>query len=165
MAESTVVKNFTDGTILIEDGTPVTALDYTVAYEAGDFSASSPRDERTVIRDRGAIAGLRNTNEQVGSISFSVHMRQFTDGTDETIIDMIERTGAFSAAVSVGGAAYEPFLHKVTFTVEGTDHSDSADHVMICSLVHLDWEFSEGDPNVINVTGELYARPTFTGPA
>lgn len=164
MAESTVVKVKKDGTLTITDAT-ATPLSYTVAYENGDVQISQPKWSSTTIRDRGAIVGQRRADQQEGTISFSVHMREFTNGSSATLIDVIEKAGAWSAAVSVGASAYEDFMVDVALAVEGTDFSDSADHTITLNTCRLEWSFSEGDPNVINVTGTFYEGVTRTGPA
>lgn len=165
MAESTVVKNFRDGTILLEDGTG-TPLAYTVTYEQGNFTFANSEAARVTVRDRGVIAGLRKGDDQVKSFSFSVHFREFKNASgDGTLIDFIKQTNAFSAFVSTAGAAYEQKLSKCTFTVEGTDFSDGADHVLILNDCFLDYDMAEGETNVINVTGEVYGATSRTGPS
>lgn len=165
MAESTVTKTFRDGTILLEDGTG-TPLAYTVTYEQGNFTHANAADARTVVRDRGVIVGLRKGDQQVKSFSFSVHFREFKNASgDGTLIDFIEQTNAYSAFVSVAGSAYEQKLSKCTFTKEGTDFSDGADHVLTINNCFLDWDYAEGETDVINVTGEVYGTTTRTGPA
>ncbi len=165
MAESQVVKVRRDGTISIKDGagSPIT---YTVAYENGDFAATVDKAGRIVIRDRGTIVGLRKGDDPVQSLSFSVHLRALAiTGTNATLIDVIERTGAWAAATSTGGTGYEQFLVDVVMTIEGTDLGDSADHTATFSKVLLTWDMKEGDPDVINVKGEVYGTITRTGPA
>ena len=64
MAISSVVKNFRDGTILIEDGTG-TPLAVTVQYEAGDFSITGLNEsntDATTYLDRGELGSVRKTN-------------------------------------------------------------------------------------------------------
>lgn len=164
MPESTVAKSLRDGSITIEDGSG-TPLSYSVAYENGDFSGSFPKADRVVIRDRHTIAGLRKGPDPVPTFSFSVHMREFADAASDTIVDVIERSGTWSASTSTAGDAYEQYLYDVTLTVEGTDHNDTADHTVKFSDVLLTWDFAEGDPDSITVSGECYGGVTRTGPA
>jgi hypothetical protein len=159
MAESTVLKNFRDGSLLIEDGTG-TPLNYTVAYEAGDFSYDIGKDEIAVYRDRGAIASVRKTNDGTPSGSFSVHFRDLSDGSDETLTDILDAKGAFAAAVSTLGANADVYCVKLTFSVEGTDHGDSADHVVTFDDCYCTWSFSEGDPNSVSVSWTSYGAST-----
>lgn len=165
MAESTVVKVRRDGTISIKDGAG-SPLTYTVAYENGDFAFGVDKEGRIVIRDRGAIVGLRKGDDPVNSLSFSVHFRAMAiTGTNATLLDVIHRTGAWAAATSTGGTGYEQFLVDVVMTIEGTDLGDSADHTATFTKVLLTYDFKEGDPDVINVKGEVYGTVTRTGPA
>ena len=164
MAESTVAKVRKDGIITINDGT-ATPYTYTVAYEDGDFQASWPKRDSIAIRDRGTIVGERYGDQALGTLSFTVHMREFTDAAAATIIDVIDRLGTWAAYVTTGGTGYESFMHGVTMSCEGTDYGDSVDHTLVFSKVKLSWAFAEGDPNKISVTGEVWAAPTKTGPA
>ena len=157
MAESLVSKTLRDGTIKIKDAS---GLVYEVTIEQGNFTVTPNKAGRTVIFDRHVIAGLRKAQDPIGSLSFTVSMRQFTHATDATIIDVMDRSGAWAAAVSVGGAAYEQFLVNVEAIVAGLIHGDSGDHQLTFAKVFLDWSFSEGDPNTINVTGEVYGGYT-----
>ena len=86
MAESTVVAVPRDGTITITNGD---ATVYTVAFENGDMSMNLDLAERIVIYDRGSIVGLRQGNDPVPSISFSVHLRELADSTEDTLLDFI----------------------------------------------------------------------------
>lgn len=165
MAESNAVKSYRLGTILLEDGTTPTALSYTVTIEEGNFTFADPKDNRTIVRDRGAIVGLIAGDEQIKSGSFSAHFREFTNAVaDGTLIDFIENTGAYAAAVTTGGIESKLILKKITFTVEGTNCGDAADHVLTLNDVFLVWDFAEGETDVINVTFEVYGTVTRTGP-
>lgn len=163
MAESTVVKVRRDGIIAIADGA---ALTYEIAYENGDLTYDEDKAGRIVIYDRGTIVGLRKGDDPVLSLSFSVHMRAFKiDATNGTLIDVINQTGAWGGMTSTGGTGFEQKLVTVTMTVEGTDFGDTADHVATFAKVLLTYGFAEGDPNTINVKGEVYGGITRTGPA
>ena len=157
MAASTVVKVRRDGKIRLQDGagSPVTLE---IDYEDGNFSADllGADADRIVIRDRGSIVGLRSGDDQVGSLSFSVHMREFSNQGAATLIDFCNGTAAGSALTSTGGSGFTPFLCTVMMDIEGTDHGDNADGACIFNKVLLTADFSEGDPNVINVSGEVY---------
>jgi hypothetical protein len=165
MALSNVVKVRRDGTITLTSGggSPVTL---TVDYEDGNFSGNllGAEEDRIVIRDRGTIVGLRKGDDQVGSLSFSVHFREFTNaGASGVVLDFINGTQAGSALTTTGGAGFEQFLCDVTMTVEGSDHGDSADAAVKFEYVLLTADFSEGDPNVLNFQGEVYGTITRTG--
>lgn len=154
---STSVKVRRDGTVKLTSGggSPVTL---TIDYEDGNFSADllGARADRIVIRDRGSIVGLRSGDDQVGSLSFSVHMREFSNQSHATLIDFCNGSAAGSSLVSVEGSGYEPFLCNVTMEIEGVANGDSADAVAIFNSVLLTADFAEGDPSVINVSGEIY---------
>jgi hypothetical protein len=162
MAVSSVVKNFRDGTILIEDGTG-TPLAVTVQFEAGDFSISGLNQgnvEATTYLDRGELGSVRKTSRTFPTFSFSAHMTDLSDATDKLLYDAVNKTGAFSAALSTGSIASDVYMLKVTFTVEGTNFGDSADHVMVLNNCHLSLDLSEGDPNSFSISGTVYGAIT-----
>jgi hypothetical protein len=163
MAESTVPKVRRDGKITILDGTTPAANEYEIAYEDGDLSLSRDKNARIVIRDRGTIVGVRDGDQPVLSIGFTVHMREFTNGGALTLIDVLEKTGNANGWASVSSGAFEPYMLKCKIEVEGTNHGDGADHTMTADKVIFTWDFSEGDPNKISVKGEIYGALTATG--
>jgi len=87
----------------------------------------------------------------------------FTGSTEPHLIDFIEGTGSYSAAVSTDAGEFEGNVREVVFTLEKTDSGDNADQVVTFPKVRLEWDFAEGQPNVINVTGVILADPTYTG--
>jgi hypothetical protein len=164
MAISSVVKNFRDGTILIEDGTG-TPISVTVQYEAGDFSISGLSESNTDVTtylDRGDLGSVRKTSRTFPTFSFSAHMTDLSDATNKTLWDAVNKTGAFASAVSTGGTASDVYMLKVTLTVEGTNFGDSADHVLILNNSHLSVDFAEGDPNSFTLNGTVYGAITAT---
>ena len=162
---STVIKTRCDGTVVISDGTSPTPLSLTVTLEPGDFSCQPLRKVYTDLMDRCQLVGSRATGVEPGSLSFSVHHTAFTDGSAGTLIDLIEGSGSFSARVSTDAGEFEGNVLQVAYTAEGTDHGDSADHVITFPKVRLFWDFAEGEPNTVNITGTILAAPTITGPA
>jgi len=164
MAISTVGKNFRDGVILIEDGTG-TPLAVTVIYENGDFSGSGFMETQTDVTaylDRGSKYSLRKTNQNFPTFTFTAHMTDISDATDKLLWDIVNKTNAFSAAVSTDGAAADVYTLNVTLTIEGTDYGDSADHTIVLADCHLTIDVSEGDPNAFSVSGTVYGAVTAT---
>ena len=162
MATSDTIKTSIDGSIKIIDGTG-TPNTFTVDFEDGDFSFSDDKTERIVMRDRGAIVGLRKGDDAVASFSFSTYMRDFTDASGLTICDVIDQTGAASSWATTGGSGFEQYLLNVELECEGTGHSDTGDHQLTLTKVFMSWSFSESkDGNKIDVTGEVYGTRTRT---
>tara|TARA_R100000152_G_C6768901_1_gene194528 strand:+ start:819 stop:1319 length:501 start_codon:yes stop_codon:yes gene_type:complete len=164
MAASTVVKVRRDGTLKLQDGagSPTTL---TIDFEDGNFTANNlaAEEDRVVIRDRGSIVGLRKGDDQVGSLSFSVHFREFSNQGAATLLDFCNGSAAGSGLTSTGGSGFEQFLCTVMMEIEGTDHGDNADAVAIFAKVLLTADFAEGDPDVLNVQGEVYGGVTTSG--
>jgi len=161
---STVIKNFRDGTLVFADNTG-TPLTLPIQYEAGDFSIDNLNEglvETTAYLDRGEFATLRKTNRVFPSFSFTAHMTDLSDATDKLLYDLARKTGAWASAVSTLGANADAMTYKLTFTVEGTNFGDSADHTMILNDCRITLSFSEGDPNSFSVAGIVYGTITAT---
>lgn len=156
MPETTVVAVPRDGTITITNGDATT---YTVAYEAGDMSMNFDKAERIVIYDRATIVGLRAGNDPVPTISFSCHLRELADSTEDTILDFVYQTNNSSGASSTGGTGFEQFLVTVEFqanmaALSGSNTKATFEKVLLTAAV------SEGSPDSIAFTGEVYGSIT-----
>ncbi len=161
MADSSVVATRRDGKITITDGA---ASSYEVSFEVGDFSASEPGADRVVIRDRGAIAGLRKGDDPVLSFSFSVHMRSLTDTTADNLLDRLYNRGFNAAALtSTGGDGYEQFLQTVVFETDTSAVGSGKIYTASYAKCYLEVSsLSESaDGNTIEVSGECYAGVTY----
>ncbi len=158
MAASTVIKNFRDGTIKLDDGTTPTPLTLTVTLDAGDFSLSGLNQgntEATTYLDRGELGSVRLTNRSFPTFSFSAHMADLSDATDKLLWDAVNKSGAFATAVSTISGS-DVYGLKVTLTIEGTNFGDAADHVITLNGCHLSIDFAEGDPNSFTINGTVY---------
>jgi len=156
MAESTIIKTKRDGSITFTDGTAVTPLTYTVAFEAGDLSISIPGETVNLFLDRGRITSppsIRYGDDQPITFSFTAQLRDVSEG----ITDLVSgRGGATSTWVSTMGATGEVFTLTMAFTIEGTEHGDAADHVITMNYCHITGSISEGDPSSISISGTAY---------
>jgi len=164
MAQSTVIKNFRDGTLTFSDntGTPLTLA---IQYEAGDFSIDNLNEglvETTAYLDRGEFATLRKTNRVFPSFSFTAHMTDLSDATDKLLYDLARKTGAWTAAVSTLGANADAMTYKLTWACEGTNFGDTADHTLVMDSCRITLSISEGDPNSFSVSGIVYGAITAT---
>lgn len=162
MAISTVVKNFRDGTIVVSDGTG-TPLTVTVQFENGDLSLSGTNQgnyEHTKYLDRGELGSIRKTNRMFPTGSFTCQMTDLSDATDRLIWDIVNKTGAFTAAVSTLGANADLYTLKVVLTVEGTNFGDSADHVLTMNDCRCSIDFAEGDPSNFTINFEVLGTIT-----
>ena len=165
MAQSTVIKNFRDGTLVFTDNTGGTPLSLPIVYEAGDFSIDNLNEglvETTAYLDRGEFATLRKTNRVFPSFSFTAHLTDLSDGTDKLLYDLARKTGAFAAAVSTLGTAADAMTYKLTWTCEGTNFGDTADHILVLNDARVTVSLSEGDPNSFSVSGIVYGAITAT---
>ena len=165
MAESTVCKVLRDGTITIADSGGTNS--YTIAFEAGDFTATTPGPAINVFLDRNQLTAtpcVRKGAEAGSSGSFTCYFRDVTDAATETALDFINEKGFVSSDwVSTLGATAEVLLVSITITVEGSDHGDGADHTIVYNHCKLTGSWGEGDPNTISFTWQSYELyPTVT---
>ena len=158
MAVSNVVKTYRDGNIRLAGGSGAT-LD--ISLDVGDFSFSEPKAGRTIIRDRGSISGLRSSDDEVGECSFTVHFREFTDAAASNVYDFIYHRASASAYTTVGTAGFEQFLVDIVYTANATAMSGGT-HTVTLNKVLLTASFSEGQPDSISVTGEVYGTYAYT---
>ena len=163
MAASTVIKHLFDGTITIEDGTTPTAVSLTVPFTQGDFGASglgSTLREIAKYETRGTFHSARYTARRYPSGSFTAMLADLSDGTDGTLVDFALNQASYSANVSTLGASAEVYAVKLTLTIEGTDHGDSADHTIELDDCTLVVDVAEGEPNLITVNYECLGGVT-----
>ncbi len=162
MPASTVVKNFTDGSLIIADGTG-TPIDVTVKFANGDFSISGLKKalrETVAYQSRGVLSSVRHTAQTFPTFSFSAQMSEFTSASDNSLADAVLKNGAFASAVSTLGANADVYTLNLTFRVEGTNFGDSADHSFTLGNCELSLDFAEGDPNTFTINGTVYGSIT-----
>ena len=166
MAISTIVKNKRDGTLVLTDNAAAKSL--TIAYEAGDFTLNVPGYSVSHYPDRGAIGSppsIRHVDDQPMTGTFTAYMRDISDATYATLEEIILGPSGYVGSnwVSTMGANGEVFTVTATWTIEGTNHGDSADHTVACNYVYMTGSLSDGDPNMINITFTAYDLfPTVT---
>jgi hypothetical protein len=163
VAASTVIKNFTDGSMTIKDGTG-TPLTFTVPFEQGNFSITGlARKLRNVsaYESRGKFKTARHTTRLYPTWTCNVYMADFTATGGVSLGDVLFKQGAtWSAAVSTFGANAQVYALDVVFTVEGTDFGDAADSTFTLEDNYIVADFSEGDPNNFALSGTCYGAIT-----
>ncbi len=163
MAISTVPKIFRDGTLKLEDATGGTPLSVTVSYTDGDFEVSEFSEAHMSVvefKDRGIPYNLRKTERDNIAFSFSAHFTDLSDATERTLLDIVCKQNSFSAGVSVLGANADVWALKLTWTVEGTNYGDAADHVLTLAKCRVRAAISEGTPNKFSIKGVAYVYTT-----
>jgi|TARA_R110000824_G_scaffold397587_1_gene600615 hypothetical protein len=165
MAISTIVKTKRDGSLTFTDKDAGSS--FTVSYEAGDLSISIPGAGANNYLDRGqitAVPSVRYSDDQPITGSFTAYLRDMSDGSYETLMEIMCQTGHIGSTwVSTLGTTAEVFTVKLTWTVEGTDHGDSADHVCAMDHCYVTGSVSEGDPDTLSINFTSYSvYPTLT---
>jgi len=162
MAVSTIVKTKRDGTLTIKDGTSPTPLELVIAYEAGDLSVTVPGPGVNAFLDRGefgATPSLRYGDDQPCTFTFTAYLRHPTDASDEVLLDLLTQSGQigtnWNSTLDASGNA-EVLAVQMVWTIEGTDHGDSADYSITLNHCVVTGTVSEGDPSQIQVQGTAY---------
>ena len=156
------MKNFRDGQLSIADGAGSPAT-HTVSFEAGDFSisglmseTSSKQYDLATYMDRGDLASIRKTTQTFVSGSFTMHLVDLSDAGYSTAMDLILKRGSHASAVSTLGANADVYAVKLTLTIEGSDHGDSADHTIALDDCVCSVDVAEGDPGSISISFTCY---------
>ena len=164
MAYSTVPKCRRDGVIQLRDSGGANTLD--VAYEDGNLTFSvAPKEAQNIFRDRGVITTVRKGDAAEITGSFTIHMREFTNSLAGSVLDFVNKTGAYSGNTSTGssGTPYvEFYCIDLQYTVEGTDFGDDKDHVATISKAVVNASFTEGDPNQLTFEFAAYGGIALT---
>jgi hypothetical protein len=162
MASSNVVKNFTDGTITLKDGTG-TPISVTARFTEGDLAIDRLQEQLNEVvayEARGVLTSVRHTSRFYPKITFSAQMSEFTSVTANNLADAILKNGAFAAALSTLGTAADVYTLTITISVEGSNFGDSADHTATFADCHCQIAFAEGDPNKWTISATCYGAIT-----
>ena len=162
MALSSVVKNFRDGSLVINDGTG-TPISITVQFDEGDFSISGLKAklaETTGYETRGQLRSVRHTTRVYPTGSFTCMMADLSEATTGTVADALMKNGAFSAGVSTLGANAEVYTVQMVFTVAGVVHGDASNATFTLNDVEGVVDFSEGDPDQLSISFTVWGSIT-----
>lgn len=163
MALSDIIKTqFDAGSIALADGTG-TPLTATLRFDQADFSLSGVGPNLRNVnayQSRATLHSLRQTDIAFPTGSFSCMLSEFSESGTGTFLDLILGQGAHSARVSTTSSIGDVMTFDLTFTMEGTDYGDSADHTIIMEDVHIVVDFSEGDPNTLTFNYTVYGDIT-----
>ena len=155
-APSTFISNFTNGVLFVMDKDNDKIL--TLTLDQGDFSLSGLGDrlrEIAAYETRGTLRGVALTTRTHPSLSFTSLISEFSDATAGTVMDMITGAGEFAARVGTLGAAHPVVCLNVK--ARFVDY-DGANHELECHDVSLTFDYSEGDPNSISLSGTVYGE-------
>lgn len=160
MATSTVIKNFTDGAIVLSDGGSATL---TVPACLGDMQVSGLSRKLRVLKkyeSRGNLVSARHGERTYPTISFATMFSHFTSASATSVADFVLKQGNYSANVSTFGANADVYAVKLTYTAEGTDFGDGGDHQAIFTDIYFTLDFAEGDPSQWTLNGEILGDVT-----
>lgn len=161
---NSIVKNFRDGQLVLKDGTG-TPIAVTIQFESGDFSISglsaNSNTEVTTYLDRGALGSVRLTSQTFPTWSFSAHMVEFSDATEKTLWDAVNKTGTFASAVSTITNS-DVYGLDCVINIEGSSLGEATDHTLTLVGNRITLDFSEGDPNSFTVNGTCFGSISAT---
>jgi hypothetical protein len=167
MSYSVIPKIRRDGKITLKDSGATNTLE--IAYEDGNFTFNGlpTKEAQNIFRDRGVLTNIRKgDSEAPSSGSFSVHFRQFTSATAGSVLDFVNKTGAYSGNTSTGDTGtprVEFYCIDIEYSIDGnvdglstTDHSATLTKCVVTAA-----SFSEGDPSTLNLEFVCYGGVTF----
>lgn len=136
-------------------------------YENGDFTLSGANSgagsyEITKYLDRGDLGTVRRTVRSFPTGSFSAHLTELSDATNNTLWDAVNQTGSFSAAVSTLGANADVYALKLTLSIEGTTLGEASDHTLVLNDCRCSIDVAEGDPDSFTLSFEVLGTITAT---
>jgi len=167
MSYSVIPKIRRDGKLTLMDSGATNTLE--IAYEDGNFSFNGlpTKEAQTIIRDRGVLTNIRKgDSEAPSSGSFSVHFRQFTSSTAGSVLDFVNKTGAYSGNTSTGDTGtprVEFYTIDIKYEVDGApDGLTSTDHsATLSKCVVTGASITEGDPTALNLEFVCYGGITY----
>lgn len=169
MALSTVPKTQRDiVTITVEDATATTTISANLAMIRDPMSISGIQQglcNWVQIESRGVHLATRKTSRAYPEFSIGQLFADLSNATAGALNDFALKLGALSSGVSTLGANAEVFSTKWTLTWEGTDHGDSADHILILNdVVPLSGDINEAeDGNTIAWTWRVIGDISLDG--
>jgi len=159
MALQTIPTYVGDGTLTVEDGTP---LSVTIGHQGGGISItgiSASDEEALVIQDRdGAVVGLRaKTKGAKGTFSFELYLEDLVDGAAHTLVSLVRGTDASAARVTTHSIGDLVTL-KVTLTIVYEGNTQT----IVLNDCYCEIDLSEGEPSTISLSGTRYGTMTIT---
>jgi hypothetical protein len=158
------IKNFVDGLITLSDGTGVPNT-FAVPFTNGDFSASGLAQllrEVAAYETRGVLNSLRHTTRRYPSGSFTVQLDQLFNGTADTLIDFVSKTG--NAAAYASTSTGDVYTLDVRLFIDGSALGDATDQQIDMTDTHITIDIAEGDPSSVTVNYICYGTITRTAP-
>lgn len=166
---STFHKDHGDGSVLFFDNAGPAGAN---TFSATDVRAISvdvvDRGEPVVIRVRKVVKTVRDGDDPIYEISFQVPVAQFTNGSQDVLLDVLTGEGNISGSWTKDWSQIEGWNFGMRLTVEGTTHGDGADHTLTfrgCRCTAI--SFQEGEEDVFDVTVQSFKRDGYakSGPA
>lgn len=168
MALSSIIKHSHDGgTIAFADGTG-TPLTLTVRFDKADFKVEGvSKDLREVVEytGRSKTRSVRYGAPKYPTFSFSIDVADLSENGTGTVLDWIHKKTGTPFASRVNTLAIgEVDTFDITYTQEGTALGDGADQTIKIEDCYVEsWNFNEGEPNTISLSGKVYGDVSLNG--
>lgn len=117
-----------------------------------------------VVRIRGEIVFVGEGDDPVFEITFSVPLYQFTNGSQDVMLDVFDGTGNIGSTWTKDRDWISFWNTGAQFLADGTGVSDAADHTLTYRGVVWTYELGEtaNGESAINVTGTSYDYRNFS---
>jgi hypothetical protein len=136
----------------------------------GDMSTEhGAKPERIHIIVRGKWKSSRKGNDPIVGGSMSLPLLQFTNGSQDVLLDVIDGTGNIGSTWTKYSSKIEEWNVGMRVIFEGTDHGDGAHHYKDYPGVIFTWGDSEAENSAtsVNIAWECpdFDNITTSGPS
>ena len=152
-----VIKNWTNGTLTLIDGTG-TPVELILLLDQGDLSYSgliAGYRSQTRYQRRGAHVCVQKGERTYVTGSFSSYLSMWNEASTGQVAAFVTQMGKYSGNVSTQGAGSGlPYTIDIKLDIEGTDLGDLADLTMTFADCSVTMGFTEGDPDNLSFDWE-----------
>jgi len=156
----------TNGSLLFFDNSgPAGANTFQArAYTNSDLSANlgaKAEAIRTILRGK-QISRRKGNNPQI-EITFTIPLFQFTNGSQDVLLDVLDGTGNINGSWTKHTSSCEEWNTGLQIIKDGVTQGDSDNHKIVLPAMVYEWTWAENDnaEDVISVTATCEDWHTF----
>lgn len=155
------IRSLRDAVLKIKDGTTPTANETTIEVAEGDLKVVMSKKVLEIL-DRGDLHDIKRGDQVPMEVSFSCKFHGFDKATGVGPIEALEQVDDASAWVGTRDATSDVYCVDLEWSLK--DVAGSVDQtVTLPDFFPLKIEVSEGDPNMVTVSGKCWATyPTIS---
>ncbi|KYC47832.1 MAG: hypothetical protein AMQ22_00238 [Candidatus Methanofastidiosum methylothiophilum] len=152
-----MIYNLKDAVITLKDGTPTTPKTLEIVADEGDLSFSESR-EINPIMDRGSLALIREGNETMVDVSFSIKYSGLLGSATPTVYEALKKQGTGGSTWQSTNADSEVYTVDIEFEVSDPSTGSPVEVIRISKFAYEKIEFKEGEEyDTLSVSGKAFA--------